>query len=46
MKNCAPPFENWIIIGELTSRPAASEALTEFVFTQLTAGRANSFAFA
>ena len=46
MKNWAPPFENWIIVGELTSRAAAKAAFTESVPMQLIAGSANSWAFA
>jgi hypothetical protein len=43
IKNCAPPLENWIIIGELTSLAAANAALIELVPIQFTAGNANSF---
>ena len=46
MKNCAPPFENWMITGEFTSRAAASVALTVCVLMQLTAGMANPVALA
>ena len=46
MKNWAPPLENWIIVGELTSRAAASAAFTESVPMQLIAGNANSLALA
>ena len=45
-KNCAPPFENWTIVGEFTSRAAARVALTVLVLMQLTAGSANSLALA
>jgi hypothetical protein len=46
IKNCAPPLENWTIVGELTSLAADKTALTEFVPMQFTAGSANSFALA
>ena len=42
IKNCAPPLENWIIVGELTSLAAARAALTELVPIQFTAGSAKS----
>src|SRR5438128_2631113 len=45
-KNCAPPLENWMIIGEFTLAAASSAALTVSVPVTLTAGRANWLFFA
>jgi len=45
-KNCAPPFENWMITGEFTFLAVSKTAFTELLLITLTAGKANSFSLA
>src|SRR5690606_7636941 len=45
-KNCAPPFENWIMTGEFTFLAVSNTAFTVFELITLTAGKAKEFSFA